>query len=284
MTLAFKDTPMSKKEAIEKAVAHRLADEFAQGQWWENGKGCSLGCMFHDLTDDNWFETASSQTGIPLEIVHLQERIFEGLPVEKAKHWTERFYRAVPEGVDLSSVTPKFLLWLLIDETCGVIRFTKEKSEQRRAVLAIADMLRRKIDGDNPEPGEWTAARAAADAAARADAEETAACTPEWSATRAAWDAAWSEDSATRGTWAATRAAAGAVERAAEAAAAVNATAWTAAEAAAEAAEATWPAAWDAAMEAMADKLVELLDLQHAIYQVEGLHANGSEIVRKEQD
>lgn len=247
---------MSKKEAIEKAVAHRLADEFTQGQWWENGKGCSLGCMFHDVTGHNWFETAASQTGIPLEIVHLQERVFEGLPAEKAKFWTERFYQAVPEGADLSSVTPKFLLWLLIDEKHGVLRFTRDGSGYRRAVLTVADMLRRKIDGDNPEPGEWTAARAAADAAARADAEETTACTPEWSATRAAWDAALSEDPAAQGTWGAPRAAAGAVEWAVEAAARV---AWAAARAA-RAAWAAWAAAEDAAWEAIADKLIELLE------------------------
>ena len=246
MTLAFKNTPMSKSEAIEKAVAHRLADEFAQGYWWENGKGCSLGCMFHDLTENNWFETASSQTGIPLEIVHLQDRVFEGLPAEKAKHWTERFYRAVPEGADLSSVTPKLLLWLLTDEKHGVLRFTEDGSDHRRAVLTIADMLHRKIDGDDPTPGEWAAARAAADAAAPADAEETAECPPEWHATRAAWDAAWSEDSSKRDTWAAPRAAAGAVERAAAGAA----------RAAAEA------AAW-AAWEAMADKLIEMLEKNH---------------------
>src|SRR5690606_26417161 len=112
------------------------------------------------------------------------------------------------------------------------LRFTRDGSDHRRAVLTIADMLHRKIDGDNPEPGEWTAARAAA---------AWVAARTVGAAARAAEVAAWAAEAASHVARASAWSAAGATEAAAH----------VTARAAEVAVGATWVA--------IADKLVELL-------------------------
>ena len=45
----------------------------------------------------------------------MNEHIFERLPLEEAKGWPLRFIEAVPVGVDLELVFPRFMHWLLSD-------------------------------------------------------------------------------------------------------------------------------------------------------------------------
>jgi hypothetical protein len=93
-----------------------------------------------------------------------------------------RFIQAVPVGVDLSLVWPKFAIWLLGDEKDGVIKYV-ETDEQKKIIIDIVELYKRVIAGESIESlkKEFAIAAIAAIAAtaaaayAAADAYATAA-------------------------------------------------------------------------------------------------------------
>jgi len=195
--IAFHGNPEIKQMYLERVAAHEAADEIAQGYYWENGKGCAVGCTIHG-SQHALYET---ELGIPEELAYLQDRIFEGLPNAKAKLFPREFLEAIPLGADLSLVVNQFLVWLLVDPLHGVIQFAGKDSE-RAAIETVAKLHLRVISGDPPTKSEWAAAWAAARDAA-GDAAGAAARAAAWAA---AWDAA--RAAAWAAAWAAARAAA----------------------------------------------------------------------------
>jgi hypothetical protein len=230
--LAYHNDPAIKADILAQLERHRRADALVQGYgYWEDGKGCAVGCTLHS---GNHMEY-ESRFGIPVMIARLEDCIFEGLPAEQARQWPERLMSAIEPGSDLSRVGWKFLHWLFTDE--GVNPGITHPVVSG-AIKQCADVLVPLTKGERVDE---SAARSAASAAERA-------------ARRAARGAA----SAARG--AARRAARGA-------ASAARGAAESAAESAARGADsAAWSAAWSAASAAesaayiqMADKLIELI-------------------------
>ena len=156
--IAWKNTLLTKVEAIKQAKAHRLADEFQQMGWWDGEKGCSLGCMFNKYTDENWYEIAHERTGIPLDLVCLQEVMFEGLSKADSEFWTEDFYKAVPEHVDLSLVIPKLMVWLMED----VKQYAKDFPEVLALINRVQELHQRTVGGENVTKKQWEDVRLAA--------------------------------------------------------------------------------------------------------------------------
>ena len=171
--IAFKGRQEVKDFYLARIAAHRAADEIIQGVYWENGKGCAVGCTVHS----NNHEKYESNLGIPIMLAMLQDRIFEGLPNSAAKNFPGNFLSSIKSGADLSCVGWKFLYWLLTKSNIGEFNHTSV----RDAVRQCADVLIPLTKGEN------------ADTSAAESAAESAARTAAWSAARsAAWSAAWS--------------------------------------------------------------------------------------------
>jgi hypothetical protein len=250
--LAFVGTTVSKPEIIAQLQAHAAADELVKGQYWQDGKGCAVGCTIHG---DNHAEY-EPRFGIPEMLARLEDCIFEGLPNGSAKEWPLRFMGAVQPGGDLSSVGWKFLHWLLTDKsiTPGI-----EHPLVRDAVRQCADVLALLAKGERINGSEASAAASAAwvarsEARIEARAAEIAAEIAARIAASAA-SAARSEASEAWEAWSAARAARNAVREARSAARNATREAWTAAMSVASGAS---PAS--AAWTRMADKLIQLIE------------------------
>ena len=98
--LTFHNDPALKASVLAQLAAHREADEFIQGTYWEDGKGCAVGCLTHD--PDGGHEQYPDRWGIPEWLAHLEDRVFEGLPADQARLWPERFMSAIPVGVEVT--------------------------------------------------------------------------------------------------------------------------------------------------------------------------------------
>ena len=273
---AYHNDPAVKSAILAQLVAHRKADEIVQGQYWEGGKGCAVGCTLH-TSNHAEYET---RFGIPQMLAHLEDGIFEGLPNGVANAWPERFMGAIEPGADLSRVGWQFMHWLITDES---INPGISDPLVRAAVKQCADVLVPLMKGGAVDEYAASAASAASAAWSAASAARRAA-----SAKSAAWSAAWSAESAASAAWSAGSAARSAestawsaARRAESAASAARSAAWSAAwsaESAARSAESTaWSAAWSAesaesasaesaarsaesaAYIRMADKLIELI-------------------------
>ena len=250
---AFIETEVSKEDLLASLAANREADRLIQGEYWNDGKGCAVGCTLHDYRPG---EEADHTLYEPLfgwsqRLARLEDRIFEGLPAKQAIGWPERLTRAVAVGCDTDRAVDHWMLWLLSNEGSPLAQWQEEAP-----VFNAANLYRRRLDGDEPDQGEWDAARdaarAAAEAAARAAAGDAARDAARAAAGDAAWAAAWAAAGAAAGDAAgdavrdAVRAAAGAAARDA-----AGAAAWAAAGAAAG--DAARAAAWYS----MADALCE---------------------------
>jgi hypothetical protein len=177
---AYLNDPQLKEDFLKQIRNHQEQDRIVQGTYGkeqsDDFKGCAVGCSIHSLNaikgkhiDTSSHAAYETELGIPRAIAHMEDRIFEGLEVEKAKQWPLRFSTAINVGADLSLVIPKLLLWILSDEKSGVLQYAKTE-RTKKAIQTVIDLYTRKLAGETIPDKEWRDARAAADAAADAAA------------------------------------------------------------------------------------------------------------------
>src|ERR1700704_2903659 len=243
--IAFHNDHQLKADVLAEVERHRLNDQIVKGAYGKgsNGgwKGCGVGCSLHSLNliRGTAFKTSDHSAyekgfGSPRILARLEDGIFENLPAERVPLWPGQFLAAVPVGVDLSLIWPRFAVWMLIGPQGGVLQFAK-RAQSQLAIKNVAENFQRWAEtGANPlKSSDWrklrVAAAAAADAYAAADAAYAAAYA---AAAYAAAAAAYAADDAAA---AAAAYAAYAADDAAAAAAAADAADAYAADAAADA-------------------------------------------------
>lgn len=203
--LAFTNTLKTKAEAIALSQANYDADNYIQGTFWENGKGCSVGCMVHEYrekTDTDWHAATEPLYGIPQQLSFLQDRIFECLPVKEAKEWTVRFFHAIPDGADLSMAASKLVYWLMTDPGM-VLKHADDAG--KKVINSLADLYKRRLEGDEPDGEEWEkAAEAAWRSALGSGTRSTAETIAVLAAAAAASAAPWAGEKAAAGPQSAT--------------------------------------------------------------------------------
>ena len=147
-----------KDAVVARVKEHQRLDQIIQGTYWDGVRGCAIGCVLH--SDDHMsYET---QLGLPVFLAHMDEYIFESIPPKEAVLWPLRFIEAVPVGVDLELVFPRFMHWLLSDPD-GMRRHANART------LPVIDTLVR-IYARRIEGMPFDASAASADWAARAAA------------------------------------------------------------------------------------------------------------------
>lgn len=164
--LAFHNDQKIKDFYIARVKAHYEADEIIKGNYWENGKGCAVGCTLHNSNHADY----EKELGIPIAIARLEDRIFEGLPNAQAKEFPLQFLKVIRVGADLSMVVPKFIHWLLVDPEDGIVKFSFNKP----IVQTLATLYERKINGETISLKKWFSIRKTAYAASAAASTATA--------------------------------------------------------------------------------------------------------------
>ena len=186
--LAFHGKQEVKDFYLARVRAHREADEIIRGLYWENGKGCAVGCTVHSSSHAAY----EPELGIPTILAKLEDNIFESLTNGRSKLWPEQFLSAPKVGADLSLVWPKFAIWLLTDPKFGTIQFAKSK-QSKKSIQDVADAYQKVVDG-SAKRIDWLKLRndayAAAAAAAAAAYAYAAAAAAAYAADAYAADAA----------------------------------------------------------------------------------------------
>ncbi len=86
--LAFHGDMKIKKKYLARVRAHRKADEIVSGKYWENGKGCAVGCTIHGSSHKAY----EDEIGHPQILARLEDRLFEAIykfNPKLAKAWPE---------------------------------------------------------------------------------------------------------------------------------------------------------------------------------------------------
>jgi hypothetical protein len=229
--IAYHGKTSVKAKYVKRVKQHYELDEIAQGYYWENGKGCAVGCTIEG-SDHSKYET---ELGIPSELAYLEDGLFEELKNGDAKEFPLRFLKAIKPGADLSLITSQFMIWQFEDKKYGIkhIKEVKEDKEVYGFCKEVVALYKRKLKGDTPTEDEFYELYKKIDRA-RAGAWAGAGA---W-ARAGAWAGAWAWARAGAGAWAWARAGAGAW-------------AW---------ARADYDKAYNECIKASADKLIELLE------------------------
>lgn len=124
---AYHNDPNLKTRTLNLMQNHKDADQLIQGTYWdeEEQRGCAVGCLLHD--PDGGHERYETEFGIPEQLAWLEDGIFEALPVDVAKEWPERFLDAIPVGADLTTVWPRFAIWMMTDPKWGLAGVTEDE-------------------------------------------------------------------------------------------------------------------------------------------------------------
>lgn len=167
---AYHNDPQLKADFVSQIEWHAQEDRITQGVYWEEPTklGCAVGCSIESmarikgvtLDEDSHANHAlyEEYIGVPRVLAHLEDAIFEGLPLDRATVWPAVFAQAIPVGADLSQVWDLFAIRLLTDPEDGVIRYAEEGTAAHTAILAVDALYRRKVSGETIEAGEWEAA------------------------------------------------------------------------------------------------------------------------------
>lgn len=150
---AFHGEVAIKEKYIGRVQAHAAADEIIKGSYWENGKGCAVGCTIEG-SDHSRYE---SELGIPKELAYLEDVIFEELPNKEAMKFPLRFLNAVKVGSNLSLVVAKFVVWQFEDVEYG-LKNIKEVAEDKEVMgwcEEVVALYKREIAGDDPTEKEF---------------------------------------------------------------------------------------------------------------------------------
>jgi len=267
---AFLNSDTIKTKFITRLQKHHKLDQIIKGQYWENGKGCAIGCTIHS-NNHNCYEI---ELGIPEWVARLEDTLFEGMPNDKAKEFPLKLLQSIPIGFDNWQHVYHQLCIFMLEKIC-------KNTDNEIVVKAICDIITLH-KSESKDESAWSAADSAAGSAARSagsaadsagsagSAADSAAGSAARSAARsAAWSAGSAADSAAgsaarSAAWSAGSAARSAAGSAADSAAgsAARSAAWSAARSAAWSAarSAAWSAVGSAAYYEISEKLIELLE------------------------
>ena len=166
--------------------AHAEMDDLVRGTYGDTDsgrfRGCAVGCNIEVVTaalgveiERGDHETLGETIGVPAELLHLQDTLFEGLQGDASSQFAVAFAAALRNGQDLSRVSDLFLAETLRDDVLPLV--TDDHPSVRAVVLRVANGC-----ADGWQNDDRNAAEAAAAAGAAWDARAAA---------RAAGAAAW---------------------------------------------------------------------------------------------
>ncbi len=110
MKTAYDDNPEIKETLVAQVQAHYDADEIIHGKYWEDGKGCAVGCIVHSSQHQK-FDAIFGEGGE--SCAYLLDALFELMPNCTAKELPRRFVGAIKPGADLRMVVPQWIYWTL---------------------------------------------------------------------------------------------------------------------------------------------------------------------------
>ena len=106
---AYHNDSKVKAKYVRRVLAHQKADEIVKGKYWEDGKGCAVGCTIHSGNHSSY----ETELGIPQWLARLEDRIFEGLPNKRAKKWPVEFLKAIKPGQELEKIKIPMLIFIV---------------------------------------------------------------------------------------------------------------------------------------------------------------------------
>jgi hypothetical protein len=185
---SFNNKQELKEKLVSAMIADKESEKIIKGQYYENNKGCNIGCAEYELCKilgdkftNSRHKYLAEKLQIPEFLLHLADTIFENLPHNESQNWAGAdFWEAIPVGRDLTLLANKIKIEILINSEFGCYQYANE--ETKPIIDRIVALHQSKIDGK-----EWDKSAESAESAVSASAWSAAE-----SAVSAASASAWS--------------------------------------------------------------------------------------------
>ena len=159
---AFHNDTKVKDFYVSRMQAHHAADQIIQGTGWDGTNGCNVGCILHSYDHSRY----PAELGLPEWYGHLCDKIFEGLPKDKAPAFALATLTAVKPGADIENVKWKLAIVRHSRDLERLQGNAEPYAEQcRAAIIQVIEYCQKQISGFGSESAE-SAARSAAESAA----------------------------------------------------------------------------------------------------------------------
>ena len=196
---AFSNPLITKERMLFHLKQHQKQDDFIRGTYGLDNKhftkGCAVGCTINSINRELGLElkgsnhkTMEEYAIVPEWLARFEDRIFEGVSVERSKTWPVEFIEAINKGADLNKIKAPLIVFIL-ESVLGYVQ-DKKHQKQKDVVLRCIKLWQRNDIGSI----DWELERktvksyAAAADAAYADAAAAAAAAA-YAAADAAYDA-----------------------------------------------------------------------------------------------
>lgn len=164
---AFHEDKKIKAKYIARVKAHQKADEIIKGKYWEDGKGCAVGCTIEG-SEHLRYET---ELGIPEILARVEDGLFEEMSNKDAMKFPLQFLEAIPVGADLSKVFTKLVIWEWEDKKHGLknikeikeIKKIKDDTEMYDCCEKLVMLYKRILNDGEVSDSEWIALENLAD-------------------------------------------------------------------------------------------------------------------------
>lgn len=117
---AFTNTTMTKEELLKELKWHQEQDNIIKGTYFEDGKGCAVGCSLEslgrkkkikiDVEDHSLYE---EHFGIPEWLARVEDILFEGMSESRSKTFPYEFIDAINIGSNLNDIENDFKIFVL---------------------------------------------------------------------------------------------------------------------------------------------------------------------------
>lgn len=137
-------------ERLKNAIAsNMLVQEKKQLHFyehWENGKGTVIGC----IGAINDIEAAAKMFGIPVQLLTIQDHIFQYLEQAKAHQFALEFLEAIPVGGTVDTVWKQYFIWLLAEVEHSTMDALKHIDLAKGALELSVKTLKRMLTAEIP--------------------------------------------------------------------------------------------------------------------------------------
>ncbi|MFK7796739.1 MAG: hypothetical protein AB8E82_04740 [Aureispira sp.] len=137
-------------QQLQKAIDNELLlqdpHSIYRDHYWNEGKGSAIGC----IGQSNDLATIATQLGIPIQILKIQNHIFQFLEKEKAQQFSVDFLNAIPVGQDIRAVWKKYFIWLLAEVDHSTLDRLQHIDLAKTAIELSVQTLKQLITEDIP--------------------------------------------------------------------------------------------------------------------------------------
>lgn len=161
-----------KSRMIELADEHQKNDEYLAGRFWNNGKGCSIGCTIHDakklgLVDELEYgdhAALAKVLGVPEFVTRIMDTIFEWLPDAERPAFTPLVLRTIRPDRHYATLQDHFSAWCMLDPKYGV-SIVASNPDVRCVSKRIGELYAKRARGEAISDADLEVAQLQADAA-----------------------------------------------------------------------------------------------------------------------